>query len=385
MKCTVSTAIVFVFLSLIYGSAFAGNTQGLKYFNPSLYIAFRMLFGCVICVIILLFRLTLNPKEYMQVVQAHFRSGFINIIWVIIGGLLFHGVPQCIIAFAQKWVNSASVQLAQPISTCAGAISAHFFIPEERFTITKFISLVFALLGVALPAIPQFRRSGDGDQGAGGMAIGFVLLIVGTMCFGFAGTIMKLKTPNVDITVATMIQTAASAVICFIVSLAWDQPELIKKQCSLAPPIAWIWPVIVGILGTGVAGHGFTYLVQNLGATGASFITIGQVTVGVILGVAALGDWNGYLWWEILISVFGLLCLVASIAVEFALPMALTRKFTNSSDKDTKNTSTKASVEENEREMELEDMPNSLKSNDEKIIHRIEGYDDKEPAKIEEL
>ena len=309
--------MVFILLSLVYGSAFAGNTQGLKYFSAGMYITFRMLFGAVTCLIILVIRMAAN-KEYGQIVRAHFTS-VASFWWMALAGILFHGFPQCVIAIAQEWIASASVQLAQPLTTCTGAIFAHFTIPEERFTWIKGLSLLTALLGVALPAIPQFRRA-EQDGSTLNLVIGYVLLIVGVVSFGIAAGLMKWKTPNVDVTVSTLIHTTMSTILCLIYALAWDKPPEIQKQCNDAPAIAWLWPIIVGVLGTGLAGHGFVLLVVWLGATGASFITVGQVLVGVILGVAALHEWKGYKVWEIVISVIGIVFLGASIGIGFYDP-----------------------------------------------------------------
>ena len=380
MQCTVTSSIVFIILSLIYGSSFAGNTQGLKYFSPALYIAFRMLFGFALCVVILIARILIHPKEYTQIVKAHFRSGIGPIIWMAVAGLLFHGVPHCMIAISQQWVNSASVQLAQPLATCAGAISAHFVIPEEHFTWTKFWSLILAVLGVAIPAIPQFRRS-DASGNIGNLAIGYVLLIVGTCFFGFAGTVMKKKTPNADITVASTVQTLASSIVCFIVSLIWDKPGKIQDECLNAPSIAWLWPFIVGALGTGVAGNCYTYLVKSIGATGASFITVGQVAIGVILGVAALNEWSGYAWWEIFLSILGLVCLIFSIVVEFALSGRKPQQVYESSSGEKSKETTSKSNDNNQSSTETTQTPKEEDNSNQ----WQEGVDDKTVDRIEEL
>ena len=317
MKCTVVSAVVFVILSLIYGTAFAGVAQGMKYFQPCVMIAYRMLYGFLACVIVFVIRL-LAQKQYKQVALAHFTSGAWPFIHMTLAGLMFHAITQCMIAVALTWVPSAAAQVVQPLSSATSAIMSHFVTDDEKFTVSKGISLVFALVGVVTNAVPPFLKPTD-SSGTKNTAIGYALLVISMIVQGVGMVWMKWKTPNADVTVSTMIQVGMSAIASFLWVLIWDSPATLAKESTQSPPIAWVWPILVGVLGTGLAGHGFVFLVGSLGSTGASFITFGQIFVGIIVSVAFLKEWAGYRWWEILISVLGLVALAGAIFVGLIL------------------------------------------------------------------
>ena len=315
MKFTVVDAIVYVLLSLIYGTAFAAVQEAQEYYNPCVLIAYRMLFGFGTCVIIFIFRLIVQV-DYRPIAKAHFLAGIVPIIHLAIGGVLFHGITQCMCSIALQWLPSAAAQITQPISTATASIMSHFIFTDERFNIHKFISLVCALAGVVLNAIPSFLHSGSSDE-TKNVTIGYVVLILGVIVQGVGMVYMKWKSPNTDVTVSAMIQVGASAVLCFIWSLIYDSPSTIANQSVDSPPIAWLWLLLVGVLATGLAGHGYVFLVNNIGATGASFITFGQIFVGIVVGVAFMKEWSGYRWWEIFMCVVGVLFLAGAIATGF--------------------------------------------------------------------
>ena len=316
MDCSILSALDFIVLSLIYGSAFAAVSEGMKYFSPCGIIFYRMLFGFILASIICGIRCIIT-KEYRQIVKAHFTSGIPYILWTCLGGLLFHGLPHCITAIAQQWVSSAAVQIAQPLATAFGAILSHFVLPDEPFTLQKLLVLVLSIVGVALSAVPNFIEAGSGDASIGNIALGYVLLIISVAFFGFAAVIMKWKTPKAEATASAVIQTAASTIVTFIIELIWDGPKELYRQSHESPSIAWLWPMLVGFLGTGFAASGYNYLVTCWGAAGANLIPFGQITVGVIVGVAFLSEWADYKVWEIIISIVGIILLIIAIILGF--------------------------------------------------------------------
>lgn len=315
MKFTIVDIIVYILLALVYGTAFAFVQQGQKYFNSCVLIAYRMLFGFSICFIIFWFRFFIQPG-YKQIAKAHFRSGFLPVLHMAIGGIMFHGIMQCLAAIAVQWLPSAAAQITQPISTATAAIISHFVLPDEPFTIFKFFSLVSALIGVVLNAVPSFLHASSPDE-TKNVAIGYVIIFVAVIVQGIGMVYMKWKTPNTDVTVAAMVQIGASTILCFIVSLIYDKPKVLQRQSLHTKPIGWLWAIIIGVLATGFAGHGYVFLVNHVGATGASFIVFGQIFVGIVVGVAFCHEWSGYRWWEILMCVIGVLFIAAAIGIGF--------------------------------------------------------------------
>jgi drug/metabolite transporter (DMT)-like permease len=315
MNCSLFIALSFAFCAFAYGASSAAVAQALKTFTPELIIVFRMLFGCGFCICVLIVRMIFE-RDYKQVVRLHFTSGLRPILHMFVGGLLNLAIPHSLIAIAQQWIPSAAVQLAKPLTPTVSQICSHFWIPDERFTFLKAISLVSAVTGVTLSAIPSFLHT-DSTKSAGDVFVGYILLVVAVTLFGIATVYFKVKVPNTDITVSSMIQTGGSFLVDILASLIMDGPTKIKECLVTADWMAWMWPLMLGVLASGVAVHGFMYLVNNLGAVGANFVPFGQIIVGVTLGVAWLNEWGEYATWEIAISVLGVVCLIAAIVVGF--------------------------------------------------------------------
>jgi drug/metabolite transporter (DMT)-like permease len=274
-----------------------------------------MLFGCGFCIIILIFRLIFEPN-YTTHVKSHFNQGIRPILHIIVGGFLNLAIPHSLIAIAQQWIPSAAVQLTKPLSPAVSQICSHFWIPDEPFTFRKFIALLSAVTGVTLAAVPSFLHT-DSSDGTLLVAIGFVFLIISVSLFGLATVYFKLRVPNTDITVSAMVQTGSSFVFDITWSLIMDGPEKIRDCVTSANGLAWIWPLMLGVLASGVAVHGFMHLVHELGAVGANFVPFGQIIVGVTLGVAWLHEWAAYRWWEVAMSIAGVLFLIGAIVLGF--------------------------------------------------------------------
>ena len=317
MRCSLPTIVVFVVITIFYGSSYAIVRLGLDYFTAGVFQTLRMLSALAGTLIILIARYVLDHKKIREHIKNDLK--WKDYLWLCIGGLVNLGVPHCLITVGQTWVSSASVQLMQPFSTTAGAIFGHFFFKDEPFTCNKAISLLLALVGVVLTGVPSFLHAGATESNAGitNLLLGYALVIISIIMFGVAPGIFKLKTPRVDITLSVCIQLFVSAVFCFIWSLIFDGPSQFFDNISGAPAIAYMWPVLVGILVSCISIHGFMYLIGEIGTFGSNLMPFGQILVGVVTGVAFLDEWNGYRYWEIIMCCIGIVFLCVSLYFGF--------------------------------------------------------------------
>jgi drug/metabolite transporter (DMT)-like permease len=315
MQCTPWVAISFIFCALAYGSSSAAAAEGLKGWTPEMLIMLRMAFGFLFCLVVLIVRILVQPG-YKQIVRAHFFSGFWPYFHLAVGGLLNLGIPHSLIYIAQQWIPSCAVQLAKPLTPIGSALAGLCMTTDEKFTLNKGLALASAIIGVALGAIPSFRHTG-GNTTVSNVVVGYVLLVIATSLFGLAATYFKWKTPNADITVSSLMQTFFSFWFDLIWSLIMDTPKVFVQKFRDATAYDWLWPILLGVVGSGIAVHGFMYLVNTLGAVGAGFIPFGQIIVGVTIGVGFLGEWDAYAWWEIGLQVVGIVFLSAAILIGF--------------------------------------------------------------------
>jgi drug/metabolite transporter (DMT)-like permease len=124
---------------------------------------------------------------------------------------------------------------------------------------------------------------------------------------------MKKMVPNTDVTVSSAMQNGVSFFFAAVMSLIMDGPEQIWTCLTIDDWVGWIWLLMLGILASGVGLHSFNYLRETVGATASNYVTFAQIIVGVILGVTWLHEWAEHEWWEILMSIVGLLFLIAAI------------------------------------------------------------------------
>ena len=315
MNCSFWVAVSFIFCAVAYGSSSAAAAEGLKHWTPEMLIMLRMLFGFGFCLIVLICRLIFQPG-YKQIVRAHFCSGFWPYFHLCVGGLLNLGIPHSLIYIAQQWIPSCAVQLAKPLTPIGSALANLCMPSDEKFTCHKAIALGSAIIGVALGAVSSFRFT-HGTASIGDVVLGYILLVLAMISFGVSASYFKWKTPNTDITISSLMQTFFSFWFDLIWSMIMDGPTTFKNKFNDATAYNWLWPLLLGVLGSGVAVHGFMYLVNTLGAVGAGFIPFLQIIVGIAIGVGFLGEWDGYLWWDILLQVLGIAFLSVAILVGF--------------------------------------------------------------------
>ena len=320
MKISINTLLIFLLLCIIYGSKYAGVSQGLKYFTPGLFQTFRMVFGFFTALIILFIRYIFNINNFKLYFKSHFKLGFKLICHLMIGGLLNMGIPNCLISIAQKSVSSASVQLMQPIASTAGAIFGHFILEDEKFTFSKLYSLIFSLIGVLLSSLPSFSQLNNTSKNNDSnlqLVFNYSLVLFSVILIGIAPVYFKWSIPSCDITISAIFQIFASAVFNFIFSFFIDGSSTILYLIQTIPFHGWIWPLIIGIFVSGVSIHGYMYLINEIGSFGTNLIPFGQIIVGLLIGIFLLNEWKQYSLNQIFISIIGILFLIFSLIIGF--------------------------------------------------------------------
>jgi drug/metabolite transporter (DMT)-like permease len=190
------------------------------------------------------------------------RVALLGVIWV--------AIPFTLFPIAQQWIDSAVAGMlngAVPIFT---AIVASVLLRQlpGRLQVMGLIVGFAGILAIALPSA---------ESGATA-AIGVVLVLVATVCYGFATNIvapLQQKYGSIPV-MAHVLWVAALLVTPYGIygltqsAFAWE---------SLAATMA------VGFLGTGVAFILMGSLVGSVGATRSSFITYLIPVVALVLGV----------------------------------------------------------------------------------------------------
>jgi drug/metabolite transporter (DMT)-like permease len=247
---------LFLSLSAIWGASFLFMAIGLDAFHPGLVTWLRVGFGAAIMAAFPRARKTKIPREDLP------RMGALGIIWV--------AVPLSLFPIAQQWIDSAVAGMlngAMPVFT---AIIASVLLRQLPGRL-QMIGLVVGFAGILAIALPS------AESGATA-AIGVILVLVATICYGFATNIVvPLQQRYGSIPVMARVLWVAAALVTPYGIYGLTRSEFAWE--SLFAMLA------VGVLGTGLAFILVGSLVGSVGPTRSSFITYVIPVVALILGV----------------------------------------------------------------------------------------------------
>lgn len=252
--------VLFVAVSVIWGSSFLLMDIGLEVFEPGLITWLRVGLGAGVLWLVPSARAPIDRVDRLRIVA-------LSVIWV--------AIPFSLFPIAQQHVNSAITGMlngAMPIFAVAIAIGLLRRWPRGLII----AGIVIGFLGLVAISAPSI---GEGSS----EAIGVGLIVLATACYGLAANIaapVQQRYGSMPL-MARMLGLAA----------IWTAPlGLIGAADSSFGWSPFIAIAIAGVVGTGLAFVVMGSLVGRVGATRASFIAYVIPVVAVILGVAFRDD-----------------------------------------------------------------------------------------------
>jgi len=318
MPFSLKSASVFVFACFAYGISSAVVKKGLTHFGPFVMIFYRMFFGLIPSVFSLLYSVFFDFEFRMRWKEYILLKGW-DLFHICFTGFCFLGITYPCIGIALIWIPSHAEQIMHPIAAMVGAIVSHFAFHDEKFHIYKFLSIVISTVGLAMVIYPTMDHPGPSST-LFQIVMGYCLVFFAVCVFGVTSVYMKAKTIKFHPNVVTVYQMIVATIFNFIVTIFFEGHNKLIEQSKSAKIDNWIWPIIVGVVGTGLSQTAANYLVANVGATAVAFTGIGQVSFGVISGVIWLKEWAGYSYIEIIISMCGISIIVFGVIIGFIEP-----------------------------------------------------------------
>jgi len=313
MRFDLVAVLLFTLLTIIYGSSSAVISSGLKYFEPGILMLYRYFFALGLSLVIFIFRYIFNHNNIRNILWEYIKTEKTKIFFLLLGGIFSIGIPASLVSTGQKWVSSASVQLMNPIATASGAVFSHFYLADEKFTSSKLYSLISAVIGVGFTSIPMFNHANSNPNvGFQSMLIGFIMVLVGIIISGLYPGLLKLKVSDVDISISIVFQLLTALIYFIVWSFVLYDWNSIRAPFSY-PIKYWFSPFVLGTVMSGLCFHGYIFLIGKIGSFGVNLMPFGQLIVGVGIGVFFLNEWKGYLSYEYVISLFGMILLCLSL------------------------------------------------------------------------
>ncbi|MCJ7726128.1 MAG: DMT family transporter [Acidimicrobiia bacterium] len=252
--------LLFVSISIIWGSSFLLMDIGLDALQPGLITWMRVGLGAAALLLVPRARKPIDPVDRSRVLV-------LSVLWV--------AVPFTLFPLAQQYIDSAVAGMlngAVPIFTAIFAAAMLRRLPRGA----QLAGLAIGFAGVVLMSV---------SSGAEGSteALGVGMILLATVCYGLAVNIATPLTQRYG-SLPVMARMLALATI-------WTAPFGISG--ALDSSFAWDSVLAVaaaGAIGTGLAFFIFGTLVGSVGSTRGSFITYMIPVVALSLGITLRSD-----------------------------------------------------------------------------------------------
>lgn len=202
-------------------------------------------------------------------------------------GLVMAAVPFSLYAWAETRIDSSLASIYNATTPLMTTLVALAFLKSEKFTVGRVAGLAAGFVGVLLVLGPWALL----DAGAVlNDPVGQVACLGATLGYGIGFVYMRRFVMPLGLT-ATML-----AMLQVGFGVVW----LLPTVPFMLEPVHLTWPIVASLLVLGALGTGLAFVwnadvVRAWGPTNASTVTYISPVVGVLLGVAVLGEplhWN---------------------------------------------------------------------------------------------
>ncbi len=283
MKGKAANWIIFLLLSLIWGSSFILMKQGLKGLSAFEVASLRMLSAGIALLPIALKHFRKIPKNKLGYV---FLSG-------VLGSLL----PAYLFCFAEIELESSLAGVLNSLTPIFVVITGALFFKQKAETL-KIIGILISLLGSALLFFTPTGPIGMQQLGYG------MLVVIATMCYALnvylvASQLQKI--PSLHIAAVALLVNALPALVILLFTGYFAHDFSVDKilYSSLAA-------CVLGVFGTALASIMFYMLIKRSGPVFSSLITYAIPVVAILWGVY-FGEETG------IYQIMGLLVLLTGV------------------------------------------------------------------------
>ena len=263
----------FLLLGTIWGSSFLWIKIAVGDIGPATLAAIRLAFGLVGLLAVV--RLTRQPFRNLRTyLPAYLFMGFFNT-----------ALPFILISWAETRIDSALAAILNATVPLFAIVIAHYWLSDERVTLTRIAGLVVGFVGVVVLMSREFSA-----QGIHGNIWGQVAMLAASASYATSATFSRRHLRgHPPLVQATMVVLIADAITWAVVPVM-DRPVIFPHSGLTWFALAWL-----GLLGSCVAYLLYFYLINAWGATRASLVTYVFPVVGLLLGIIFLresADWR---------------------------------------------------------------------------------------------
>jgi drug/metabolite transporter (DMT)-like permease len=264
--------IVWLILSLIWGSTWLFIKLGLQDLPPFTFAGVRFVIAAAILICVIAVRRLPLPRAGRD-------------WWLIaVTGVMAFSVNYGLLFWGEQRTSSGLAAILQTIIPAFGLVIAHYYLPDERITLWKVCGIVLGIAGVAL--IFSDQASVKGTSALAGSAA----IVFGAFCVAYSNVLVKARARHIEPAVL-----AAGQMICGLV------PLLLIGVTFEGNPFAFRWTPLalasllyLALVGSAIAFLLFYWLVRNMDVTKTMLIPLVTPPIAVFLGWLVLHE--GLTW-----------------------------------------------------------------------------------------
>ena len=275
--------VIFLLLSLIWGSSFILMKQGLKGLSAFEVASLRMVSAGLVLLPVALRYFKKIPKNKLPLV---FLSG-------VLGSLM----PAYLFCIAEIKIDSSLAGVLNSLTPIFVVIVGALFFKQKAENL-KIIGILISLAGSALLFFTPNGHIGLEQVGYG------MLVVIATMCYALNAYLVASqlkKIPSLHIAAVALVVNAIPALI-ILISVEFFKHDFSAQQILYSTLAA----CVLGVFGTALASIMFYMLIKRSGPVFSSLITYAIPVIAILWGVY-FGEEIG------IYQVFGLLVLLAGV------------------------------------------------------------------------
>ncbi len=254
--------LIFIVLSLIWGSSFILMKIGLQQLSSYQVAALRILSAGVIL-------LPITVKVFRGIPKN-------KLFFVFLSGVIGNLIPAFLFCIAEEKIDSGLAGTLNSLTPIFVIITGYIFF-NIKTTTNKIIGIFIAFIGSFLLLFSTSNLQGD-------MHFNLILLVIlATLLYGFNVNMVAKKLSNIaslHIAAVALSLNAIPALLLLLFTGYFNLP-LHNKQFLLSTGAA----VVLGVLGTAVATIIFYMLVKRAGGVFATMVTYGIPFIAIGWGI----------------------------------------------------------------------------------------------------
>jgi drug/metabolite transporter (DMT)-like permease len=272
-----------IFLGILFGTTLIASRFSVGQFEPSTYIALRLILASFgyICIYLFSVRGRKWPTD-----RNLWRHGALL-------GVFGTAVPMNFIVMSLQYQSSGMTAILITLAPAITVVMAHFFLPEEPLTGRKIVGVAMALSGALLLVLLGETGLPDISQSSPiGYLLVFTAMVCGSATTVYARRFMKdldtIQVSSVRIFVAALVVIPYSALfVGFDLSRVNQQGYLALGWASLAGTLLAMMIAFYNIQRFGATAAAMTaYVIPVVASIGGYLLLDEQITKGMLVGMS---------------------------------------------------------------------------------------------------